>query len=97
MTGVVVYSKPACKFCTLAKEFLKQNSIPYQEVFLDPKTEEYHDTVEELLEKTNHTTFPFIFVGKHFVGGYSDMIAAYDTLRLHEMLKEVGVNLEVDF
>lgn len=97
MTGVIIYSKPACKFCTLSKEFFKNHKIPYEEVFLDPKSEGYHDQVEELLSKTSQTTFPFIFVGSHFVGGYSDMVAAFDTLRLHEMLKEIGINLDVDF
>lgn len=93
--SVTIYSKPACKFCTLAKEFFAAHNIPYTEVFLDPKTPEYHDQVEELLEKTNHTTFPFIFVGPHFVGGFSDLVAAYDTLRLHDMLKDIGITLEV--
>lgn len=95
--SVTIYSKPACPYCTRAKEFFAAHSIPYTEVLLDPKKDDYDDVVTDLLEKTNHTTFPFIFVGSHFIGGYSDMIAAYDTLRLHELLKEIGITLEVDF
>lgn len=95
--SVTIYSKPACKFCTLAKEFFTEKKIPYQEVLLDPRNDDYHDKVETLLDTTNHKTFPFIFVGQHFVGGYTDMVAAYDTLRLHDLLKEIGVSLDVDF
>lgn len=94
--SVKIYSKPQCKFCTLAKEFFKNKNIPYEEVLLDPKTDEYHDVVDELLTKTNHKTFPFIFVGDQFVGGYTDLMAAFDTLRLHDLLKAIGITLDVD-
>lgn len=94
---VVIYSKPVCKFCQMAKEFFKDHNIPYTEIYLDPKTDEYAEKVDELLNTTNHTTFPFIFIGTEFVGGYSDMVAAYNTLKLHEMLKTIGIELAVDF
>lgn len=79
----------------MAKEFFQQNNIPYTEICLDPKSNEYADQVSDLLERTNHTSFPYIFIGDDFVGGYSDMMAAYNTLRLHEMLSKVGIILNL--
>lgn len=92
---VVIYSKSVCKFCVMAKEFFKEHQIPYQEIMLDPKSNEYADQVSDLLERTNHTTFPYIFVGDEFIGGYTDLMTAYNTLRLHELLSKVGILLSV--
>lgn len=97
LSGVTIFSKAVCPFCTRAKEFFQKNNISYNEVLLDHKSETYHDVVEELLDRTNQNTFPYIFIGETFVGGYSDMMAAYDTLKLHELLKTIGITLEVDF
>ncbi len=79
----------------MAKEFFQQNNIPYEEIMLDPKSNDYADQISDLLERTNHTTFPYIFVGDEFIGGYTDMIAAYNTLRLHELLSRYGISLSL--
>lgn len=95
MSSVVIYSKTVCKFCVMAKEFFQQHGVPYQEIVLDPSSDAYEDQVSELLERTNHTSFPFIFVGAEFIGGYSDMMVAYNTLRLHELLSKIGITISV--
>ena len=95
--GVTIYSKPACKFCVLAKEFFDRHKITYREVYLDPKTDEYNEAVDVLLEKTPQRSFPFIFIGAEFLGGYQELETAYSTLRLHEMLAKIGITMLMDF
>ena len=34
---IKVYSTPTCPYCKLAKEFLKQNNIPYENMWADDK------------------------------------------------------------
>ncbi len=94
--GIIIYSKSACRNCDRAKTFCNDNEIPYTEVNLDPKDDSYDDCVEELL-KTGQTSFPFIYVGDAFIGGYLEFIQAYDTMKLHEMLEKVGVILPENF
>ena len=94
---VKVYSKPGCTFCVKAKEWLQDKNIPYEYILLDPKDDDCMDKVDELVHSTKQTTFPFIFVGDTFLGGYTDLIGAYETLRLHELLKHCGVTIEYDF
>jgi glutaredoxin 3 len=99
MSAVVVkvYSKTGCKYCVLAKEFLNEKNIPFEEVLFDPETSDYRDNVDVLIAKTGHRTFPQIFFGEEFIGGYSDMMTAFDTLRLHDICKELDIELDVDF
>lgn len=94
---ITLYCKDDCKYCTKAKDYLVEKSIPYNEVKLDPSSESYASQRDELVTKTNHKTFPFVFVGDTFVGGCDDMIRAYETLALHEMCERIGMQLMYDF
>lgn len=97
--GVVVYSKANCSYCVKAKVFLKEHELPFTEVKLDCESEAYPAERDALItrSKVNHRTFPFIFVGDTFVGGYTELVKAYETLRLHELVKTVGLTLEAEF
>jgi len=90
---IEIYSKGGCKYCTLAKEFLDQKGIEYAEHKLDPLGANYQIERQKLIKRTHQTTFPWIFVGTHFLGGYTDLIRAHDTL----LLEKLGVKLELDF
>jgi len=97
---IIVYCKDFCQYCTKAKDFLVKNKIPYHEVHLDTNDEEkYIQERDDLIARAggHHKTFPFIFVGKSFLGGYTDLIRAYDTLKLHELCTKEGQPLEYDF
>lgn len=94
---VVVVSRDACIYCKKAKEFLKNKDIPFEEHHMDPDDDDYFEKRDELVATTNHNTFPFIFVGDAFVGGYTELVRAYDTLQLHELCKAIGVQVAMDF
>jgi glutaredoxin 3 len=95
--SIIIHSKSGCSYCVKAKEFMTTNNIPYEEIYYDADSEDYQDKKDELLSRTNHKTFPQIFVGDTFIGGYTELISSYSTLKLHELCKEIGIELEYDF
>ncbi len=97
---ITVYSKEHCQFCKKTKDFLEKYKISFVEVHLDSSDEErYVKERDDLISRTggHHKTFPFIFVGNQFLGGYTDLIRAYNTLTLHELCSKEGIVLEYDF
>jgi glutaredoxin 3 len=95
--SVVIHTKSGCPYCDKAKVFFAEYSIPYEEVFYDPTSEDYEVLKNELIDKTCHRTFPQIFIGDKFLGGYTELLNAHSTLKLHDMLKEIGIELDYDF
>ena len=68
MVFVKFFSKHGCKFCDLAEAELICANIKYNIVKnADSKT------INELKEKYNHTTYPFVFVNNEFIGGYNEL------------------------
>ncbi len=64
---VKVYSTSVCPWCIKAKEFLKENNIPFEEVNvgLDRKA------AEEMIEKSGQMGVPVIDVGGQIIVGYN--------------------------
>ena len=72
---VKVYSTPTCPFCTMAKEFLKEHKIEFEDVDVSADQEE----AKKMVEKTGQMGVPVIEVdGKTVVG--------FDKDKLKEML-----------
>ena len=70
MALVKIYTKTDCPACDLAKHILSQKGVSFQELVMDDKPEE----IKALIEKTQMTTVPQIFINGHFIGGCSDMM-----------------------
>jgi glutaredoxin 3 len=67
---VIVYTIPNCPYCVRAKNLLTANSVPYQEVLIDP----YDDDVrQELQDRSGMRTFPQIFFGDKCIGGFTEL------------------------
>lgn len=75
---IYVHSKPNCPYCVKAKDLLKTTGIPYEEITYDPETEDYTSRRDVLIAKTNHRTFPQVFDGERFVGGFTELAAEVD-------------------
>lgn len=84
-------------YCTKAKTFFRDNDLKYDEVYYDPNDITYDERKNALVEKTHHYTFPQIFIGERFVGGYKELMFAHSTLQLHDWCRKIGQELEVDF
>ncbi len=82
MKTVTVYSKNNCPYCVAAKNLLADKKIDFKEIILDTTSNE---TIE-LKNKTGQMTFPQIFIGDDFIGGYSELSALEDTDQLQTKL-----------
>lgn len=69
-----MYSKTNCPFCVKSMNVILSMIGEENEdkilVIKDPPQE----TVNKLKEKHDHHTYPFVFVGKKFVGGFTDLM-----------------------
>lgn len=62
---VIVYSTPTCSYCVIAKDFLKEHRIKFEEV--DVSKDEKR--AKEMIEKSGQTRVPVIEIdGKIIVG-----------------------------
>lgn len=79
---VTVYRTQQCPYCSAAKRLLEQRKIAFTEVFLD----EDPQRMAELKDRLGWRTVPMIFVGEHFVGGYTDLKQIDDSGELARLL-----------
>jgi len=66
---VELYTKANCNYCSLAKQILRDNQVPYTENMLD------RDFTRETLKEKFPTavTFPVIVLDGYFIGGYNQL------------------------
>lgn len=85
---LTIYSKTVCPYCTNAKRFLDQHSIPYEERLVDSDTEHL-----KFIRDRGHRTVPQIYLGdKLFVEGGWDGLKTQDPaqLRLRMGITDLG-------
>jgi glutaredoxin 3 len=68
---VRIYTLRGCPFCVRAKSLLDRKSVRYEE--LDVTTD--YEGRMRVSQSTRHRTFPQIFIGEEFVGGYDELSA----------------------
>lgn len=66
-----MYTKTVCPYCDRAKALLKNKNASFIEINIEADMDDY----QKLKEETGHMTVPQIFIGKKFVGGYTDLVA----------------------
>jgi len=70
----IVYSKPLCPYCDMAKALLKQKSIVFEEKIVGVDV-----TREQLLKAVpNAKTVPQIFLNGELIGGYEQLKSKLD-------------------
>jgi len=81
MKKVTIYSTPTCHFCNLAKDYFKENNIPFES--FDVSTD--REKQMEILDKTGQMGVPVIMIDNEIVIGF-------DKTRIEELLKgDVGM------
>ena len=66
---VIVYSKPACGYCVMAKNLLKSKGIEYEERYLDNP-----QAIQDFItEHPNKRSMPQIFIDGEHVGGFDQL------------------------
>ncbi|XP_045156479.2 uncharacterized protein LOC123522983 [Mercenaria mercenaria] len=90
---VMVFSKPHCPFCLMAKEVLEKyvgeviepEDYEVWEINKDPN---YSQLWEELTNMTGARTVPRVFINGKFIGGGTETRALDSSGQLVEMLKK---------
>ena len=64
---VIVYSTPACPYCTQAKEYLKSKGIAFTEYDVSKDKEK----AKEMVMKSQQTAVPVLEINKRIVVGFN--------------------------
>ncbi len=65
--SVVVYSTPSCPYCTLAKKYLNEKSVPYEDY--DVSRDQVR--AEEMIQKSGQMGVPVLDVNGRIIVGFS--------------------------
>lgn len=69
---IMIYSTPSCTFCVMAKEFFKENNVPFEECDVSVDLERR----KEMIQKTGQMGVPVIDIdGSVFIGFEKELIA----------------------
>lgn len=66
---VEIYSTGLCGYCTRAKMLLDKKGVAYTEYRID----ELPGKRAEMVQRSQRTTVPQIFINDHHVGGFDDL------------------------
>ena len=65
---VSIYTTPTCTYCRAAKEFFKENNIPYTEFNVATDAEKR----EEMIEKSGQMGVPVIIIDDEVIVGFDE-------------------------
>ena len=68
MKKVKVYSTPACPFCTVAKNFLKEHGIEFEDINVQQDLE----AAQEMIRKSGQTGVPVIEIDGKIIIGFNE-------------------------
>jgi len=90
---VMVFSKPSCSYCKMAKEVLDKTGVDYtvEEIDGRPDCDKLQDVFAQM---TGARTVPRVFVGGKCFGGGTDIYTLHNQGRLVELMKEVGATFK---
>lgn len=71
MSDVLMYTTAICPYCVAAKNFLKSRGASWTEVRVDTDPARR----AEMMDRTQRTSVPQIFIGDRHVGGYDELVA----------------------
>lgn len=74
---VKIYSTPTCPYCKMAKEYLNENNIAFDDVNVG----EDQQAAQEMVEKSGQMGVPQIVIGEKWIVGF-DKDAINDALGL---------------
>jgi glutaredoxin 3 len=81
---VRIYTRRWCGYCFAARRMLTKLKIDFEEIPLDRDPE----LRRSLSEANNHwSTVPMIFIGDHFVGGFTDLARIHRKGQLETLLE----------
>lgn len=64
----------------MAKSFLTKIGVKFTEIEYHPNNPQHIVKATTLKKASRHPTFPQVFVGPFFIGGYTELVKAYKSL-----------------
>lgn len=64
--NVKVYSTPSCPYCIRAKQFLKENSVSFEDIDVSMN----HEAAEEMIKKSGQMGVPVIDIDGELIIGF---------------------------
>jgi glutaredoxin len=93
---VFFFGKEGCKYCNMLKEDMKNMGIPFTLFELGENVDQ--SVIDEVKERFNYKTFPMLFFGREFMGGYSSFQQLCYTGEIQERLKsQLAIDIKYDF
>lgn len=96
MSKITIYTKRGCPYCENAKTLFKKLRLQYHEIELRTDDPSYEIKKHKLFSYFKHYSYPIILIGDKFIGGYSDLINEYNTLKLHKRCSDIGLYVPFD-
>ncbi|XP_065100120.1 glutaredoxin-1 [Paramisgurnus dabryanus] len=89
---VVVFLKPSCPYCVLAKNVLSKYKFKDGRLdFIDISGRSDMGSVQDYLQQiTGGRTVPRVFIGEKCIGGGSDVEGLHNSGKLEGMLQAIG-------
>lgn len=78
MDKVEMYTRATCGYCKAAKSFLNNHKIEFKEY----PVEQSHNLEKMLSRSSGSKTVPQIFWNNNHLGGYDDMIEAFNNKKI---------------
>ncbi|MCF7983885.1 MAG: glutaredoxin 3 [Thiohalocapsa sp.] len=84
MPTVQMYATAVCPYCVRARHLLERKGVQFEEIRVDRDREQR----KVMIQRSNRTTVPQIFIGDVHVGGYDDMAALEAAGKLDALLAQ---------
>ncbi|KAA6182690.1 glutaredoxin 3 [Thiohalocapsa marina] len=86
MPIVQMYTTAICPYCVRARRLLEHKGVEYEDIRIDRDREQR----KIMIQRSNRTTVPQIFIGEVHVGGYDDMAELDAAGKLDPLLQQAG-------
>lgn len=63
---VKIYSTPTCPYCIRTKQYLKENSVPFEDVDVSSN----HEAAQEMIKRTGQMAVPVIDIDGELIIGF---------------------------
>ncbi len=84
MPIVQMYATAFCPYCVRARRLLKRKGVEFEEIRVDKD----RDEMRTMIQRSQRTTVPQIFIREQHIGGFDDMAALDRAGKLDPLLQE---------
>jgi glutaredoxin 3 len=79
-----MYATAFCPFCVRARKLLKRKGVEFEEIRVDQDRQQ----MRAMIQRSQRTSVPQIFINDRHIGGYDDMAALDRSGKLDPLLAE---------